>query len=48
MISTLMGLTYYRNIGKMANETFNVPNHLKQLGTGEIKVSYIFINYFFH
>ena len=27
MISTLRGLTY-RNINKMANKIFNVPNHL--------------------
>ena len=28
MISTLSGLTY-KNIGKMANKTFNIPSHLK-------------------
>ena len=30
MISTLRGLTY-RNIEKMANKIFNVPNHLNPL-----------------
>ena len=28
MISTLSGLTY-KNIGKVANKIFNIPNHLK-------------------
>ena len=28
MISTLNGLTY-KNVGKMANQILNVPNHLK-------------------
>ena len=31
MISTLWGLTY-KNIGKMANKLFNIPNHLNEWG----------------